>query len=428
MTTSHKRPFRVALLGYGTIGSAIHRLLEEHRDHILHATGRSVEVSAALVRDANRPRRGIAGARMELLDDPDQLFADRTPDLVCEALGGLEPARTLVLRSLRAGVPVVTANKQLIAHHGPELFAAAQDNDAQLRFEASVCGAIPIVRMLRESLVASRIDGLLGILNGTTNFVLSSMADSGASYADALTRAQELGYAEPDPSDDVEGRDAAAKLAILAGLAFHAVVPPEAVRVVGITGIAAADVAHGRVLGYAVKLVGRARRDGGQVLLDVAPMLVPTDHPLAAVGGATNAVLVRGTPFGELMVQGAGAGGPETASALAGDIVGVMGSEPSFLTRDPQSTTVEIGDPATHDDRFYVRMCVPDRPGVLASVAGRLGAEDVSIERVIQQRGAPGVATLVLVTHPTSGRALEAALTETERSELTVMPIIGDSA
>jgi len=361
---------------------------------------------------------------MRITDRADELFAG-DPELVCEALGGLEPARTLVLRALESGIPVVTANKQLIAHHGPELFEAAERGGAQLRFEASVCGAIPIVRMLRESIVASRVDSLLGILNGTTNFILSAMAVDGTDYAEALAEAQRLGYAEPDPADDVGGVDAAAKLGILAGLAFHTNVVPSAVRVIGITGVVAEDLQHARLLGCTVKLIGRAQRAGESMFLDVGPMLVPLTHPLASVGGATNAVLVRGTPFGELMVQGAGAGGPETASALAGDIVGVMGSEPSFLTRDPQTSQLRTEDANHHEDCFYVRLRVPDRPGVLASVAGRLADQDVSIERVIQERGPGESATLVLVTHPTTAGAMREALTSGDvGSDATLMPIL----
>jgi homoserine dehydrogenase len=409
-TSTSPAPARVGLLGYGTIGSSIHRLLVEHRDHIRHTTGRDVEVVAALVRDAGRSRDEVpGGAALKLTDDPDTFFAAQL-DIVCEALGGLEPARTLVLRALASGSPVVTANKQLIARHGSELFDAAQVADVQLRFEASVCGAIPIIRMLRESLAAARIDSLQGILNGTTNYVLSAMADGGGSYDEALAAAQELGYAEPDPTDDVTGVDAAAKLAILAGIAFHTRVGIDSVNTTGITRVTGEDVVAADRLGCRVRLVGRARRSNGTMTLDVGPVLVPKGHPLAGVPGATNAVLLTGATFRELTVQGPGAGGPETASALAGDIVGVLGSTPSFLTRDPASTDVAVGDPELLAERQYVRLLVPDRAGVLARVAGSFAEQGTSIEQVIQQHEEGETASIVLTTHPAPRRDIRAAL------------------
>lgn len=419
---------RVALLGFGTVGSAIHRLLTEHREHIRAATGRDVEVVAALVR-SSRDRRETPGSEsrepVPLVDDVEAVFAAR-PDLICEALGGLEPARSIALRALDAGIPVVTANKQLVARHGPELFAAAHRGGAQLRFEASVCGAIPVVRMLRESLVAARIDGICGILNGTTNFILSAMSDEQSSYEDALARAHELGFAEPDPSDDVLGRDAAAKLAILAGIAFHSRVSPDDVSVCGITNVSAHDMAIADQLGHRIRLVGRAERHGDTIMCDVSPMLVPFAHALAPVRGATNAVLVSGAPFGEIAVQGAGAGGPETASALAGDIVGVLGSRPSFLTNDPQVLNLESGDTGTRCERHYVRLDVDDVPGVLASVAGRFAEHEVSIERVVQQVDATaGTATLVVTTHPSARAAVSLAVSECDtRQEAAIFPML----
>jgi homoserine dehydrogenase len=415
----------VALLGYGTIGSSLHRLLVEHRDHIRHATGRDVEVVAALVRDASRAREGIAGSSMQLVDDIDTLWAHDV-QLVCEAMGGLEPARTYVLAALERGIPVCTANKQLVAHHGPELFAAAERCDAQLRFEASVCGSIPIIRMLRESLAAARIERVAGILNGTTNFILTAMTATGAAYGDALAEAQRLGYAEPDPTDDVTGVDAAAKLAILAGIAFHTRVPIESIATTGIDTVTAEDIAFASMLDCRVKLLGRAERvaDGAGLLLDVRPVLVPTEHPLATVSGSTNAVQLTGQTFRELTIEGPGAGGPETASALAGDIVGVLGAQPSFLTRDPQLGECELAEPGARTEPFYVRMHVPDRPGVLATVAGAFGDQGISIERVVQQRADDGTAVLVLVTHPAAQPAIDAALGGLDTDQLSVLPIL----
>jgi homoserine dehydrogenase len=422
------RAVRVALLGHGTVGGSLHQLLVEHREHVRLATQRDIEVCAVLVRDAIRARTGLDATTTLVTDSLDELLATN-PDVVCEAMGGLEPTREHLLTLLDRGIPVVTANKQLVARHGPELFARAEAGGAQLRFEASVCGAVPIVRMLRESLAATRIERLLGILNGTTNYMLSAMTAHGQGYTDALAEAQRLGYAEPDPTEDVEGIDAAAKLSILAGIAFGTTVSIDDVRTAGITTVTAEDVEHADVLGCRIKLIARAERlqlpgGGASIALDVTPMLVPKTHPLAAIAGATNAVLVDGAPFGRLVVQGAGAGGPETASALAGDLVSVLGSEPNFLTRDPHVAHLPVASRDARDERHYVRMRVADQPGVLASVAGALAGTGVSIERVLQQRADSGEALLVITTHPCAPGDLDAALANVESSDRTVLPML----
>ncbi len=423
------RPVRVALLGHGTVGGSLHRLLVEHREHVRLATQRDVEVCAVLVRDASKVRDGLDPETTLVTDSLDAVLATE-PDVVCEAMGGIEPTRSHLLALLDRGIPVVTANKQLVARHGTELFARAEAGGAQLRFEASVCGAVPIVRMLRESLAATRIERLLGILNGTTNYMLSAMTAQGQGYDEALADAQRLGYAEPDPTEDVEGLDAAAKLSILAGIAFGTTVDMNDVRAAGITGVTADDVAHAAVLGCRIKLVARAERlaaagGGTTIALDVTPMLVPETHPLAAISGATNAVLVDGAPFGRLVVQGAGAGGPETASALAGDLVSVLGSEPSFLTRDPHVAHLPVAPRDARAERHYVRMTVADQPGVLAAVAGALAGTGVSIERVLQQRAESGdEAVLVITTHPCAPGDLDAALADVTSSDRSVLPML----
>jgi homoserine dehydrogenase len=429
-SSSEDRPVRVALLGHGTVGGSLHRLLVEQREHVRLATQRDIEVCAVLVRDASKARDGLDPGAVLVTDSLDEVLATN-PDVVCEAMGGIEPTRTHLLALLDRGIPVVTANKQLVARHGTELFARAEAAGAQLRFEASVCGAVPIVRMLRESLAATRIERLLGILNGTTNYMLSAMTAHGQGYDEALADAQQLGYAEPDPTEDVEGIDAGAKLAILAGIAFGTTVDVADVRTTGITGVTAEDVAHASVLGSRIKLIARGERvhgaadgAGSRLALDVTPMLVPESHPLAAISGATNAVLVDGAPFGRLVVQGAGAGGPETASALAGDLVSVLGSEPNFLTRDPHVAHLELAPRDARADRHYVRMRVADQPGVLAAVAGALAGTGVSIERVLQQRAGEGEATLVLTTHPCAPGDLERALANVASTDRTVLPML----
>lgn len=425
-TNSSSDPIRIALLGYGTVGSALHQVLVEHRSHIERATSREVEVVAALVRDATAPRPGIAGANMQLLDDADAVFALR-PDIICEAMGGTDLARDLVLRALHSGTPVVTANKQLIARHGAELFAAASANDVQLRFEASVCAAIPVVRMLRESLVPARIDRVLGILNGTTNYILTAMTDQGRQFDDVLREAQQLGYAEADPTDDISGADAAAKLAILAGIAFHTRIDPADIAQQGIDSITADDIEHAEVFGCKVRLIGRAERmDDGRIAASVSPMLVPDPHPLASVQGATNGVMINGHPCGELMVQGAGAGGPETASALAGDIVGVLGSTPSFLTRDPARELAALSPVEEIAERHYVRMHVTDQPGTLADVAAAFAERSISIEQLLQLRSdESGDATLIILTHPASMHEVHAAAMASHCAhDVMVIPVL----
>jgi homoserine dehydrogenase len=429
------RPVRVALLGHGTVGGALHELLVQHRDHVRLATGRDIEVTGILVRDASKPRfdpppPGTETATFQT--DSIDAIMDSQPDVVCEAMGGIEPARSHVLALLERGIPVVTANKQLVARHGVELFERAAAAGAQLRFEASVCGAVPIIRMLRESLAATRIERLLGILNGTTNYMLTQMSSTGAGYDEALAEAQRLGYAEPDPTEDVDGIDAAAKLAILAGISFGTTVQVDDVSASGIRSVRASDVRRAAQLDACIRLVARGERvtdENGTatIALDVAPTLVPLTHPLAHITGATNAVLVDGAPFGRLVVQGPGAGGPETASALAGDVVSVLGSTPSFLTSDPHVAHLPVAPVSASVRRWYVRMQVEDRAGALASVAGALAAHDVSIERVLQERAADGEATLVLTTHPCAHGALHAALDEMPSRDRSIFPILDDT-
>jgi homoserine dehydrogenase len=428
---SRSTPYRVALLGYGTVGAALHRALtavQGRQDQL----GAGIEVVGALVRDPARAREAPAGLSTPPFHGDLAPLLAAEPDCVCEALGGLEPARTWVLEVLRRGVPVVTANKQLVARHGDELFAAAAEAGTQLRYEAAVCGAMPVVRMLRGSLSASRVDRLVGILNGTTNYMLSSMDATGDTYVDALAEAQRLGYAEADPTDDVSGGDAAAKLAILASIVLDARVLPGDVEVSGIERIEAEDLRFARTFDCTVKLVGRVERPaaGEQATaepgarptarLQVTPMLVPHVHPLASVGGATNAVFVAGDPFGELTLQGQGAGGDPTASAMAGDVLQVLGSTPGALDGEPGHEPVTVEPADERPEQQFVRMRVPDRPGVLAAVAGSFAAHGVSVERVVQERGDHGAATLVVVTHPVAARDLRAALAD--------VPEVGEDA
>src|SRR6187551_833811 len=365
----------VALLGYGTVGAAVHRLLVESADDIERATGHRLRVTKALVRDVSRQRDGSPEPGV-LTDD----FAEiRAADaaVVAEVMGGVEPAGDYVLELLGAGRHVVTANKQLVARRGAELFEAASASGVQLRFEASVCAAIPVIKVLREALVVSNVHRVLGIVNGTTNFVLGAMS-GGRSYAEALAEAQRLGYAEADPTDDVSGADAAAKMAILATVAFGSRVAYDDVAVAGIEGVTPAQVAAARALEMSVKLVGAATLVGDRYDVRVGPALVDGRHPLATVEGAFNAVMLQGDAIREITLEGPGAGGIETASAVVADMVSVVGTTGTgFLQNDPVWRNLERLPPGDLASPFYLRLEVEDRAGVLARIAHELSSEGV---------------------------------------------------
>jgi homoserine dehydrogenase len=416
----------VALLGYGTVGSAVDRLLRQQAADIERATGHRVRVVRALVRDATKERAGdvpVTTDFAEIRDDPEVA-------VVAELMGGLEPAGEYVLELLRGGKPVVTANKQLVAHRSAELFAAAADSGVQLRFEASVCAAIPVIKVLREALVVSNVHRVLGIVNGTTNFVLTEM-ERGASYDEALAEAQQRGFAEADPTEDVSGKDAAAKMAILATVAFGSRVTLDDVAFEGLERVRLEHVTAAREMEMTVRLVGAATLVDGQVDVRVRPVLVDRHHPLASVEGAFNAVMLQGDAIREIMLEGPGAGGLETASAVVADLVSVVGTTGTgFLQNDacwrelPFLPAGEVAAP------FYVRLEVADRPGVLALVAQRLAVHGVSIARLVQRQSEDG-ATLHIVAHEAPERQLRLALGEIEaleetRGSASALPVISD--
>jgi homoserine dehydrogenase len=400
----------VALLGYGTVGSSVNRLLVEGADEIERATGHRLRVVRALVRDPEKERPFAAGDGVLTTDFAD-VRDDPAVNVVAEVMGGIEPAGEYVRELLRAGKSVVSANKQLVARHGAELFATASDAGVQLRFEASVCAAIPVVKVLRESLVVSNVHRVLGIVNGTTNFMLSRM-ERGGSYAEALADAQELGYAEADPTDDVSGADAAAKMAILATVAFGSRVRLEDVERRGIEEIEPAHVAAATELGMVIRLVGIATLTDGAVDVRVQPAFVARTHPLAAVDGAFNAVMLQGDAIREITLEGPGAGGIETASAVVADLVSVVGTAGTgFLQNDACWRELDKLPPSAWRAPFYVHLEVADRPGVLAHAASRLAAHDVSVAQLVQ-RLHEGEASLELVLHETPVGNLNAALRE----------------
>jgi homoserine dehydrogenase len=369
--------FRVGLLGHGTVGSAFARLLGERADEIAAATGRRAVLGGILTRGE--------GDFEAILEDS---------DAIVELMGGLDPARDHVLRALRAGRHVVTANKQLLSQHGDELWAAADETGAQLRFEAAVAGVVPVVRVLGESLAGVDVERVHGIVNGTTNYILTEMARTGASYEEALAQAQRLGYAEPDPSEDVDGRDAAAKMAILARLAFGTPVHLDQVPYEGIEHIGTDDLEYAHEFGLGLKLLGTAERVDGGLSVRVHPVFLYPGHPLASVTGPFNAVTVESEAITEITMSGPGAGGPQTASAVLGDLVSVMTAQQA--PRRPAAELEIVQDVAS---AFYLRLEVADQPGVLAQVAQILGLQGASIKSVVQ-KGMGNEARVAMIMHP----------------------------
>jgi homoserine dehydrogenase len=369
--------FRVGLLGHGTVGAAFAQLLEARADAIAPITGLRPELSGVLTRS-----RG----------DFDEILAGS--DLIVELMGGIEPARDYVLRAMRAGKHVVSANKQLLSQHGEELWATARERDVQLRFEGAVAGVVPVIRVLQESLAAAHVERIHGIVNGTTNYILTEMARSGLSYDAALKRAQELGYAEADPTDDVTGRDAAAKMAILARLAFSTPVHLDQVVYEGIEHITGDELEYARELNLGLKLIGTAERVDGGISVRVHPAFLYPAHPLASVHGPYNAVTVESRDITEITLSGPGAGGPQTASAVLGDVISAM-----IPPASTPETTERLEVVADVESAFYLHLEVDDRPGVLAQIAEVLGMQGASIRSVVQ-RGLGDQARLVMVLHP----------------------------
>ncbi len=398
----------VALLGYGTVGSAVNRLLNEQADDIERATGHRLRVVKALVRTLDK-ERGFPPDGGVLTTDVAELLDDPGIAIVAEVMGGVEETGDHVLEFLRRGKHVVTANKQLVARRGAELFEAASGAGVQLRFEASVCAAIPVIKVLRESLMVTNVHTVLGIVNGTTNFVLTEM-EAGKTYAEALREAQERGFAEADPTDDISGADAAAKMAILATVAFNSRFGLEDVRVVGIDKIDPLDIVAARELDMVIRLVGAARLVDGSVDVRVGPALVDRHHPLAAVEGAFNAVMLQGDAIREITLEGPGAGGIETASAVIADMASVIGTMGTgFLQNDPVWRNLPRLAAGEHRSPFYFHLSVDDRPGVLARVADALAERDVSVARLLQHANGDGAA-LHVVTHEARQGALDEAL------------------
>ena len=431
-------PLRVALLGCGVVGSEVARLITEQAADLRARAGRPLELVGIAIRDEKRERPGID--RALFTTDAKALVSHEDVDLVIELIGGLEPARSLILAALRHGASVVTANKALLAEDGATLFAAAEQAGADLYFEAAVAGAIPIIRPLRESLVGDEITSVIGIVNGTTNYILDRMDSGGVGFAEALAEAQQAGYAEADPTADVEGFDAAAKAAILASLAFHTRVTGAEVYREGITQVTPTDIASAHEIGCVVKLLAIAQlsppvalgANDRTVSVRVHPAMIPRSHPLASVGGAYNAVFVESMSAGRLMFYGPGAGGSPTASAVLGDLVtvarnrlrGALGPGESSYAARP---VTKIGSVMT---RYHVSLDVADMVGVLATIAQAFAEHGVSIETV-RQNGRGAGAQLVIVTHRAQDAALSATVQalrnlDIVREVTSVMRVEGD--
>jgi homoserine dehydrogenase len=400
---------RVGLLGCGHVGSALVRLIDEHADVIESRAGVRIEVARVAVRNLAR-ERDVPIPAGRFTHDAEDVVADPAVDVVVEVIGGIEPARSLITEALKAGKPVVTANKELLANVGKELFETAEGAGVDLLFEASVAGGIPLIRPLRESLAGDRIRRVIGIVNGTTNYILTRMSEEGSSFHDALAEAQTLGYAERDPTADIEGFDAAAKATIIASIAFGARVVAGDVYREGIAEISNHDITSAHDLGYVVKLLAVAEELDGDLAVRVHPSMIPVHHPLASVRESFNALFIEADAVGELMLYGRGAGGSPTASAVLGDLIDAAKN----LTSGGRGATIgALGKRRVRpidevESQFYLLMEVADQPGVLAKIADQFGRHGVSIKSM-QQRGIGADARLIFVTH----RAREADLRAT---------------
>ncbi len=394
-----ERIINAAVLGAGTVGSGVYKLANLMEEDIFHKTGARLVIKKMLVKNINKEREGIPSDI--LTDDWKSIIEDKDIDIIVELMGGIMPAKTYILEAIAAGKQVVTANKDLLAEHGEEVMSAADLAGNDLQFEAAVAGAIPIIRPLKQSMAGNHITEVMGIVNGTTNYILTKMTERGMDYTDALAEATRLGYAEADPTADVEGYDAGRKMAIMASIAFNSRVTFEHVYTEGITKITADDIRYAKEFGYVVKLLGLARNVDGEIEVKVHPMLIDENHPLATVRDAFNAVFVHGDAMDDAMFMGRGAGQMPTASAVMGDIIDVMRD----IVRDCCGRIgcscykkINVKKIDETKSKFFLRINAHDRPGVLANIASVLGNNDVSIAQVVQKRRSGGVAELVIIT------------------------------
>lgn len=414
------KKIKAALLGLGTVGGGVYKLVQRQKEEMVKKSGANLEITRILVHNMNKQREGVDASL--LTDNWKEIVEDPEISIVIEVMGGIEPAKTMILEALCAGKNVVTANKDLVAVHGRELLDAAQENQVDFLFEAAVAGGIPIIRPLKQCLAENEIDEVIGIVNGTTNYILTKMFEDGMDFSEALAKATELGYAEADPTADVEGLDAGRKVAILASIAFHSRVVFDDVYTEGITKISAKDVAYAKEFGSVIKLLGVAhnREDGIEVA--VYPMMLPKNHPLASVRDSFNAVFVHGDALDDAMFYGRGAGELPTASAVMGDVIDII-RDIQFSCTGRISCTCYKNTPVKSSDdvknKFFVRMQVTNKPGVLARIASMFGEHKVSISKVIQKVITDGVAELVIVTEAVKEYHMQDALMHLREMDTT---------
>lgn len=402
---------KIAILGAGTVGTGVYKLMNRQKDEMIYKIGRNMSIAKILVRNKNKEREGIDGSL--LTDDFNDILNDESISIVVEVMGGIEPAKTYIAEALKRGKNIVTANKDLMASNGHELMELAKENKCDILFEAAVAGAIPIIRPLKQCLAGNYISEIMGIVNGTTNFILTKMTREGMEFCDALKMAQELGYAEADPTADIEGYDAGRKIAIMASIAFNTRVTFEDVYTEGITKITAKDIKYAKDMDCDIKLLGVARNTETGIEVKVHPMLIPSSHPLASVNDSFNAVFVHGDAVDDAMFMGRGAGELPTASAVMGDIIDVARNI-QYNCNGRIGCTCYKNIPVKNIDdtesKYFMRMQVDDRPGVLASVASVLGNTDVGIDRVIQKTKKGNTAELVVITDSVLERNFKDAL------------------
>ena len=423
------RSVSIGLIGWGTVGGGVVELLRRDAALFRERCGLDLRLKTIVTRNPQRARAGGAPEGCVIGDDIRLITQDPEIQAVCHLVGGTDEAKTLLEACLEAGKPVITANKALLAEHGDDLFALAHRRRAAIAFEAAVAGGIPVIAALRDGLVANRLGAIHAILNGTCNYILTRMEADGASYADALAEAQRLGYAELDPTLDVDGHDTAHKLAILARIAIGRRIPVHGIRVEGIRHLTAADIRSAQTMGYRIKLVATAVVQGDRLDLHVAPTLVPLTHPLAAVMGSANGVLLHASAAGPTLLTGAGAGALPTASAVLADVVDVVtgryrhtADHFAFLG---QASVADLVDPGDERTGHYARFTVADRPGVLAGIAGALSRNGVSVSSVHQRRSdATGTTAIEVITHPAPRRMVEGALRSVEQGGLTAAPTV----
>lgn len=416
----------IGFLGCGNVGGGVWNLLENFKREIAHRNDLSVRVKKVLVRDVNKARSCAVPAEL-LTTAVEEVVGDPEISIVVEFMGGEQPATEYMIRALRSGKTVVTANKVAVALNWHRLQQAAQERNVGFYYEASVCGAIPIINVLQNSLQANRVGHMMGIINGTTNYILSRMYENGEDYKDVLGDAQRLGLAEPNPAADVEGFDAAYKLSIMASLAFHGRVPFKKVYVEGITKLTAMDISCGKEMGYVLKLLAIAKRDGNTVQVRVHPTFLPDEHPLSSVNGSFNAVYLNGHACREMMLQGRGAGDMPTASAVVSDILRAATAEvhmhPTFANTAEADPILDFDD--NWESKYFIRLAAEDQPGVLAKIAGWLAAEHVSIAHMLQKGKADNDRVpLIIVTHAAPEKSLRKALEAFDAQLCTVESVI----